>query len=91
MGVVPEFRRRVHALLYIRVLATELLDLFLNCILHEMLPCLALAHHGALTADWVQLIMLVIVGIGSNVLQLLLDLRRWLPLSLELVSKLTSL
>ena len=51
MGVVPELRRRVHSLLNICILATELLDLFLDSILHEMLPSLARAHYWALAAN----------------------------------------
>lgn len=51
VGVVPELRRRVHSLLNIRILAAELLDLFLDSILHKMLPSLARAHDWSLAAN----------------------------------------
>lgn len=66
--VVPELARCVHTLLHVCVLTAELLDLFLDSILHEMLACLALAHHGALAADWIQLVVLVVQSVRGDAL-----------------------
>ena len=68
MSVVAELARGVHSFLHIRVLTAELLDLLFNGVLHEMLSRLALAHHGTLAADRVQLIVLMIERVGRYVL-----------------------
>ena len=60
MSVVSELARCIDSLLDVHVGAAELLYLLLKSILHEMLSCLALAHHWSLAADWIQLLMLVI-------------------------------
>lgn len=91
MRIVPELARCIDSLLHVHVGATELLYLLLKSILHEMLSRLALTHHRSLAADWIQLLVLVIQGIRSNILQLLLYLRGLLALSLELVAELAAL
>ena len=56
-----------------------------------MLSRLPLAHHRSLPTDLIQLVMLMIEGIGCNILQLLLYLRGLLALPLELVTELAAL